>query len=341
MAVTLGDLLTYVGLVLLGILAWAAMSPIETLGWWAGWFGDEIHQDALPSDGLVRHVRPDANSHILFVSGVGRVSNETFSRREREFLRRLAVALPQSVVIDDIFPYAVNNLPLTGQPFFAWLWRWAFRRKLQGPQLAGYLINLRNIWQVLISADKRYGPMFNQGLAQVFLHTLIRYDYDVDGQAPVYIIGYSGGGQLAIGAAGYLREWLHGPVYVISLGGVFGSEPGLTAITHLYHLYGTSDRSHKLGLIAPGRWPIFPASAWNRARRQGKVTELNIGPMGHTGRRGYLDATNTFPDGAPYVDRTVEVIACIVRETAGTPPATHLQQSSTTDIRVRFVPTRS
>jgi hypothetical protein len=314
--ISFSDLATYIGLFVLGILVWAAMSPLETLGWWAGWFGDRIYHDDLPSaDGLVRSVRPNANSYILFVSGVGRVSGETFSRREQEFLRRLALALPQAVVIDDIFPYSVNNLALTGQPFFARIWRWAFRRKLHGPRLAGYLINLRNIWQVLISADKRYGPIFNQAVAQVFLHALTRYNYDPTSAAPVYIIGYSGGGQIAVGAAGYLCEWIQGPVYVISLGGVFGSEPSLLRIRHLYHLYGTADRSHWLGLIAPGRWPLFAASPWNRARRQGLITEMMIGPMGHTGRRGYLDATRGFADGTPYVNRTVEVIAGIVRET--------------------------
>jgi hypothetical protein len=319
---TFADLFAYVGLVLLGILVWAAMAPLETLGWWAGWFGDRIYHDELPSDGPVRLVRPNVNSYILFLSGVGRVSGETISRREREFLRRLAGALPQTVVIDDIFPYSVNNLALTGQPFFARIWRWAFRRKLHGPQLAGYLINLRNIWQVMISADKRYGPIFNQAVAQVFLHALTRYNYDPTGQTPVYVIGYSGGGQMAVGAAGYLCEWIRGPVYVISLGGVFGSEPSLLQVRHLYHLYGTSDRSHKLGLIAPGRWPIFPASPWNRARRQGLITEREIGPMGHTGRRGYLDANHGFANGVAYVDHTVAEIAKIVSETATQPAPT-------------------
>ncbi len=317
MATTFADLLTYMGLFIVGILAWAAISPLETLGWWAGWFGEEIYHAELPSeDGLVRSVRPNASSYILFVSGVGRVSGETISYREREFLRRLAVRLPNAVVIDDIFPYSVNNMPLTGQPFFAWIWRWAFRRKLHGPKLAGYLINLRNIWQVLISADKRYGPIFNQAVAQIFLHALMRYRYDSASAPPVYIIGYSGGGQLAVGAAGYLREWVPGPVYVVSLGGVFGSEPSLLAISHLYHLYGTSDRSHRLGLLAPGRWPVMANSAWNRARRQGQVSEICIGAMGHTGRRGYLDMRNTLPDGRAYVDHTVERIAGIVEQTS-------------------------
>lgn len=315
MVQTFGELLTYFGLIILGILAWAAISPLETLGWWAGWFGDEIYHDEVPPDGPVRVARPDATSYILFLSGVGRVSSETFSRREQEFLRRLAVALPHAVVIDDIFPYSVNNLPLTGQPFFARIWRWAFRRKLHGPQLAGYLINIRNIWQVLISADKRYGPIFNQAVAQVFLHALLRYNYDPAGDRPVYVIGYSGAGQMAVGCAQYLREWVQGPVYIISLGGVFDSDPGLLAATHTFHLHGTMDRSHHLGLIAPGRWPFFPASAWNRARRQGQVTEINMGPMGHTGRGGYLDSKHTLPNGTQFVDHTVAVIADIVRRT--------------------------
>jgi len=317
---TVGDLFTYIGVVLLGILVWAAISPLETLGWWAGWFGDTIHHEPRPADGQVRLVRPNADSYILFLSGVGRVSSETFSRREQEFLRRLALALPQSVVIDDIFPYSVNNLALTGQPFFAKLWQWALRSKQHGPQLLGYLINLRNIWQVLISADKRYGPMFNQAVAQVFLHALLRYHYDPAEERPVYIIGYSGAGQMAVGATAYLRELVQGPIYVISLGGIFDSDPGLLAATHFYHLYGTRDRSHFLGLIAPGRWRFFPASEWNRARRQGQVTLRNIGPMGHTGRGGYLDAKHSLPDGTPFVDHTVGVLAEIVHETVNAPP---------------------
>ncbi|MDQ3248109.1 MAG: hypothetical protein M3Q45_02760 [Chloroflexota bacterium] len=312
MAETIGEFFTFIGIMFTGLLVWAALSPFETLGWWAGWFGDKMYQDELPADGLVRAVRPNANRYILFLSGVGRVSGETFSRRERGFLQRLAQALPQAVVIDDIFPYSVNNLSLTGQPFLARLWRWALRCKLDGPQLAGYLINIRNIWQVLVSADRRYGPIYNQAIAEVFLHSLLRYAYDPESDAPVYIIGYSGAGQMAVGAVTYLREWIRGPIYVISLGGVFSSDPGLLAMTHLYHIYGERDRARKLSAVAPMRWPIFPASEWNRARRQGLVSFVNMGPMGHTGVGGYLDQKSTLPDGTVYLDKTVQVVAGIV-----------------------------
>lgn len=314
MVETLGDLLTFAGVVLIGLLVWAALAPFETLGWWAGWFGDKIYHDDLPSDGLVRTARPNADRYVIFLSGVGRVSGETFSWREQEFLRRLALALPQTVIIDDIFPYSVNNLALTGQPIFARLWRWALRCKLDGPQLAGYLINLRNIWQVFISADRRYGPLYNQAMAEVMLDGLARYGYDADSVAPTYIIGYSGAGQMAVGAVTYLREWVRGPIYVISLGGIFCSDPGLLAVDHLYHLYGEQDNAHKLSALVPGRWPCFPTSEWNRARRQGLISAISLGPMGHTGTGGYLDAKHQLPSGITYLDKTVQTIVGIVTD---------------------------
>ena len=300
------------GLVILGLFVWAALSPFEVLGWWAGWFGDTIYDDQIPSDGLVREVRPDADSYILFLSGIGRVSGETFSRRERGFLQRLAHAMPNAVIIDDVFPYSINNRALTGQRFFAGLWRFALRRKLGGPSLAGYLINIRNILQVAISGDHRYGPIYNQATAEVLLHGLLRYDYPLDDRIPVYVIGYSGGAQMAVGAATYLSERLEAPVYVISLGGIFVSDPGLLAVEHLYHLYGTEDRARFLGQMAPGRWPLFPASEWNRALRQGRVSVINMGAMGHTGRHGYLDQNSLTADGLSFIDRTVQVVVSIV-----------------------------
>ncbi|MEZ4680667.1 MAG: hypothetical protein R2932_41275 [Caldilineaceae bacterium] len=309
----LGDLLTFIAIVIVGLFVWGAFSPFEALGWWAGWFGERVYVDQVPPDQHIRVARPNAESYILFLSGIGRASGETFSRREQGFLQRLADELPRSVIIDDIFPYSVNNLALTGQPFFARFWRWALRRKIDGPTLAGYVINIRNIWQVCISADKRYGPIYNQAVAEVLLHSLLRYDYSLVDQRPVFIIGYSGAGQMAVGAVTYLRELIQAPIYVISLAGIFSSDPGVLAVNHLYHLYGDADFPHRLGLLAPGRWPIFPSSAWNRARRQGLITMLKVGPMCHTGAGAYLDIKSHLPGGQSYLDHTVQTVTKIVR----------------------------
>ena len=117
---------------------------------------------------------------------------------------------------------------------------------------------------------------------------------------------------MAIGAATYLSEHLDAPVYVISLGGIFVSDPGLLVVEHLYHLCGAEDRARHLGQIAPGRWPLFPASEWNRALRQGRVSQISMGSMGHTGKHGYLDKNSTTPNGIPFIDKTVQVIASII-----------------------------
>ena len=186
----------------------------------------------------------------------------------------------------------------------------------------------------LISADKRYGPIYNQAMAEVLLHGLLRYNYDINSQTPVFIIGYSGAGQMAVGAVAYLRELINGPIYVISLGGIFSSDPGLLAMDHMYHLYGDQDWPHRMGLIAPGRWPFFATSEWNRARRQGLISLVNVGPMCHTSTGGYLDIKSVLPTGVSYLDQTVAVVSEIVRK--------HVQEpvgSSNEVTTKRIVPT--
>ena len=307
-----GDVGTVLLLLLIVLLGWAALTPFEMLGWWAGWFGNRIYNDNLPAESGVRTVRPSASSYLLFLSGIGRVSGQTLSYREQEFLRRLAETLPHTVIIDDIFPYSVNNMALTGQPFFARFWQWALRRKVNGPSLAGYIINMRNILQVAMSTDKRYGPLYNQAMAEVMLDSLLRYQYDPESNAPIFLIGYSGAGQIAVGATAFLSEWIKSPIYIISLGGIFSSDPGLLAAAHTYHLWGTKDNAQVWRLAMPGRWKIMTASAWNRVLRTGRATIISMEGVGHTGNGGYLDFKLPETGGAPPVNRTVAVIANIV-----------------------------
>ncbi len=311
---TVIDLLTYLGVIVAGFLVWAALSPFEVMGWWAGWFGDRMYDAGVaPSHAHDPDETGSPAAYLIFTSGVGKASGETLSFREREFLRRLDAATPGLVVIDDTFPYSVNNLPLTGQPFFARLWKWALARKINGPRLAGYLINIRNIWQLMISADKRYGPLYNQAVALVYLHGLIKHGYQPDATKPVFLMGYSGAGQLAVGPAIYLKELLQAPVYIISLGGVFVSEPSLMAADHTYQIEGDQDLIPRWGLLAPGRWRLARMSDFNRARRHGKYTLIRVRGMGHTSRGGYLDHKAFLPDGTAYVDNTVRLVGEIIR----------------------------
>ncbi|MCB0117072.1 MAG: hypothetical protein KDD84_23390, partial [Caldilineaceae bacterium] len=134
--------------------------------------------------------------------------------------------------------------------------------------------------------------------------------YDPAQRRPIILIGYSGAGQIAIGATTYLKEELNAPVFVVSLGGIFGSDLGLLAADHVFHLFGADDRPQRLGkILFPGRWPVFFYSAWNRAVRLGRYTEICLGHISHSGGTGYLTTSRKLADGETHLSATVQTIA--------------------------------
>jgi len=302
------DPLLFFGLTLLVFLFAGVLSPFEALGWWAGWYGDD---ENVPS---VQVSPVTAERFVVFLSGINSVSGEAFAEREVAFLERLKRDLDDSgsVLVDDIFPYSVTERALTGRRVFSWFWRWALRSKVSGAGLARSLINVRNLWQVAVSADSRYGPIYNQGSASMILNGLQRHGYTLGSSVPVTLIGYSGGGQVAVGAAPHLKTVVRAPIAVISLGGVISADPGLLTLEHLYHLYGARDNVQRLGnIFFPGRWSFIP-SPWNSAKKRGVVELISMGPSDHTGPGGYLDGASHLPDGRSYLDQTVETIAGLI-----------------------------
>ncbi len=299
-------------LVLAGVLA-----PFESLGWWAGWFGQPADQckPAAPAEETPGRPPPaEAEHYLVYLSGVGVTSGDYLDKKESSFLERLSACLPGATVVKDVFPYAMNNRGLTGQRLFAWMWRWIQRRKFRNETLLSSLVNLRNVFQVAVSADRRYGPIYNYGIAEVILGELRRLGYRVSSGKPVTLIGSSGGGQIALGAATYLKTMLgEAPLYVISIGGVLSDDPGLEHVEHLYHLYGTKDFVHKVGVILyAGRWPVFPRSIWNQAKAQGRIELIAVGPFKHTGRRGYLDPVSHLENGQSHLERTVDTVVRLI-----------------------------
>jgi hypothetical protein len=189
---------------------------------------------------------------------------------------------------------------------FARLWRWLEQRRLRdrGGVLL-FLINIRNMFQVAVSADSRYGPIYNFGVAQEVVRGLCRHGYQIGSGKPVTLIGWSGGGQIAIGATTYLYGLLGAPIRVISVGGVLSSDPGILSLAHLYHLYGTKDPVQGAGAVLfAGRWPMEQQSPWNRALAAGRITLTSLGPIVHAGPRNYFDTERSMPDGQIYADRT-------------------------------------
>ncbi len=353
------DILTFLGVVLVAILVFGALAPLETLGWWAGWFGRprEATEPRFEDDST-----RGAQHYLVFLSSIHSVAGAAFARREIDLLERLREQLP-AVEVLEVFPYSVTNRALTGQRAFAWFWRWALSMKLSNRALAGLagsVINLRNLWQVAVSADRRYGPLYNHGSADLIVDALLHRGYDlqrvaysltnppesphgdqrgvrldpvepffgmplwtadsiivkpaVNACAPITLVGYSGGGQIAVGAAGHLKELIDADVSVIALGGLLSADPGLDAVQRLYYLAGRKDRIHRFGtLLFPGRWPVFSYSSWNQAKAQGRVRIVDMGPVDHTGRGGYLDNMAILPDGRSHLQQTVEVIAGFIQ----------------------------
>jgi hypothetical protein len=127
-------------------------------------------------------------------------------------------------------------------------------------------------------------------------------------------LGSSGGAQVSVGAATYLAAAIDAPLGIVTFGGVMASDRGVGEVARLASLYGTDDRVYALGRAAfPGRWPLAVGSFWNVARRENRVTERVIGPMGHSGRGGYLDP-DPRPAGEPFMDVTVREAAAAVQQ---------------------------
>lgn len=303
----------------------ALLSPFESLGWWAGWSKKTLDNELegkrrettpliSPANALLsQKIKTPVQHYLVYLRGIA-TSEADPSRREQGFLDQLDGLLPNSKIISDIFPYAANNRPLTSERTFAWLYHLLEKARTRYKNsLFATLFVVRNMLQVGVSGDRRYGPIYNASIAREIGRSLVNQGYTFGNQKPIWVMGWSGAGQIAVGAARYLHQIFHVPVYVVSIGGVILDDPGISDIAHLFHLEGSRDNFPKLGdLLSPGRWPFIRRSAWNQARKEGRITVIDPGPMKHTGENDYFDHKAILPDGQTFAQRTAQVIAGII-----------------------------
>lgn len=211
--------------------------------------------------------------------------------------------------------YSVLNKPLDEDRPLAFLWKLADRARWGNPAaLLGFIVNLRNIIIVAVSSDNRYGPIYNQGIAQIIIDELLRRGYQPGSGVPITLLGYSGGGEMSVAVGPYLKRAIAAPIDVISLGGVMSANNNVLKLEHLYHIVGEKDSVERLGpIMFPGRWELFALSYWNRAKRRGKITLISAGPVGHQVPGGYMDPEAVLPDGRTHLHHTVEMILTILR----------------------------
>ncbi|MGB9650820.1 MAG: hypothetical protein WCB01_03370 [Candidatus Cybelea sp.] len=306
--------LGFVALIVAGIMA-----PLETLGWWAGWYGDRIDT----SDGTVPVDAVAGNAarfgrYAIYLDGISQ-SSARYTPDIETFLDALAPELPSGVrLIRGLMVYSVMNRPLEEDPLWSRLWSFVDAQRPGGSRAAGesflrnalgMIINLRNVMIVAVSADPRYGPMYNFGIAYVMYKSLIANGYRPGKGIPVSLIGYSGGAQMACGAAPYLKEAIGAPIDVISLGGVISGDDPLLQLRRLYHLVGDKDMIERMGpAMFPSRWKIMVRSYWNVAKRLGVLIQISLGPVGHQVPGGMLDPDKKLPDGRSSLRQTLDYI---------------------------------
>ena len=278
-----------IGLVLIMIILLALLAPFEAMGWWAGWSRRDIQLEPQSQAGLDEPSNVDTRSdpeqparhYVVYLTGILGFSGELLGRREISLMEKIAERLSgDEVMIGDVFPYSINNNPLNGERAFKKTWQWLKDRQkgMSSPvNVYNLVIILRNLFQVAVSADRRYGPLNNFGVAREIVRSLYAHGYPPGSQKPVILVGYSGGGQISVGAAPFLQQALAAPVVVIGLGGVMMGDPGINAVTHLYNLRGSKDFFPWIGVIlSPGRWPFHafrrlePGAARRAAQRNSR-----------------------------------------------------------------------
>jgi hypothetical protein len=321
--------LDLIWIALIGAIVAGLLAPLETLGWWAGWYGDTIDvteteraQTNEPAQG------PGARRYVVYLDGIAQ-SSARYTPDIETFLDALQPELPADVrLVRGIMAYSVINRPLDDDPIFAAFWKFVDAVRLKNfNSLLGMIVNLRNVLVVAVSADPRYGPMYNFGIARVIYDALIAQGYRLHSGVPVTLIGYSGGGQMSAGAGPILRKALDAPVDVISLGGVISGATRVLELEHVYHCVGSKDGIQRLGpIMFPSRWRVAFASNWNRARRRGRISYIPLGPVGHQVPGGMLDPNRTLADGRTFLRQTLDDVLTVLRDEveptiAPTPPA--------------------
>ena len=309
-------ILQLLGIGLIIILAVGVLSPFESMGWWAGWSEESKPElpEVEPPQETPGNTEPEFNHYVVYLSDIGAISGDFLENYEIAFLDKVEARVPGTAVVRDVFPYSMNNNGLTGHRAFKSLWQRIKDLKLKNKQTLANLVMLRNVFQVAVSADRRYGPIYNFGTCGVILDGLRRKGYRVGSGIPVTLIGYSGGGQVSVGAATYLGPVLKAPILIISLGGVMADDPGFVNVRHLYHFHGQKDPVQSLGqILYAGRWSILPQSPWNKAKAEGKITMIDAGPVTHQDPGGYfLQSEEQKEKGEHTQDRLIDAIVEII-----------------------------
>ncbi|MDQ3700025.1 MAG: hypothetical protein M3442_03780, partial [Chloroflexota bacterium] len=174
------------------------LSPFESLQWWAGWVSDPPAAPARAESGAEGRpvappgARPVPGRYVVYLPGVG-VMGTRIDEWERRLVDRLTAGVRDGAVLAGIFPFTVRDDTLIRGRRTARFWRWLARVRRKHRSVITRLIDWRNLTQVFVSMDPRYGPIFSIGVSEKLRASLVGAGYAIGAGAPVVVIGYSGG----------------------------------------------------------------------------------------------------------------------------------------------------
>jgi hypothetical protein len=291
----LGSLLVVVLVAIAGIY-----SLVSQFAFWEGWlkglprpaeFFAQANQELSQSLGPPAVGVPSPyGRYLVYLDGIHQVQRD-HPPLITEFLDTLEAGLPaHTCLVRGLETYTVMPGALIDDVGSTWFWQRVFalqehHRSWLVQLLCAVLIQGNNVIKVGISSDRRYGPILNYELALKISLRLGELGY-VPGRELV-LLGYSGGGEMALGVADYLRRICHAPVRIVTCCGVFSGNQVLEGVESIHMLVGSRDPVASLGPLAyPGRSPLLPLSNWNKAKRQGFVQQVRIPGMSHNGSIG-------------------------------------------------------
>ena len=307
-------LLTLAGIIL---LVWGTVSPVGTIVWWLRQSSESLglkkQPKQLPPTNSSKTIAKNTqiNCYIVFLTGVGDFSTNQLTPGEEIFLNSLDKTHPNCVTVRDVFPYSAANVNLGSERLLAPLWN--FAEESDGWfSTANVLIKIRNLWRFAISADNRYGLVYNRGIALAIVDRM-NAAQPIPQSSPekvkIILMGTSGGAQVAIAAAPYLEQWLNPKIIVVSIGGVFAGTDGFNVADRVYHLQGQRDWVEDIGsIVFPSRWAWTVGSPFNQALREDRYTVKISGPHEHDGDRGYFGTDLVKANGISYVNLTLQKV---------------------------------
>lgn len=286
------ELLVWAGFVLVVVVALVGVySVMADFVFWEGWMqGLADPSDLFPEKSGSQP--PDHRHYLVYLDGIHQ-SEECHPPRVSEFLECLDDAIAEdTLLVKGIEAYTITNVGLRSTLLAGWFWQRLFSLQEHHPNglvrfLCAFCVQANNVIKVGISSDRRYGPVMNYELALKIARRLGLMGFHPSHAARVVLVGYSGGGEMAIGTAEILQQLCRVPVQVITVCGVFSGNGSLERVEDVAMVVGSRDPVAALGRLAyPGRLPLLFLSNWNRWQRLHRLHRYPIVGMSHNGSTG-------------------------------------------------------